>query len=277
MAARTRRGRAGRVAGGWSKEARGRVIDLHSHVLPGIDDGAADLAQALEMARIAEADGIAVMACTPHITPGVFDNSGFRIRAATEALQEELAAAGIGLRLVAGADVHLVPDLAAGLLRGDVLSLGGSRYLLLEPPHHVPPPRFEDTVFELMGAGYVPVITHPERLLWIDSRLDVMQRLVEVGALMQVTAGSLTGRFGRRARHWAERLLEAGMVHVLATDAHDARRRPPHLDRARAIAAERVGEEEAWRLVYGRPWHMLNDSPPAQLGEPVGDGLRAHG
>lgn len=242
-----------------------RMIDLHHHLLPGIDDGAADLAMALEMARMAVADGIHTVACTPHIYPGLYENTGDGIRAAIAALQAELDSAGIKLHLVEGADVHLAPDLGEGIKAGRIPTLAGSRYLLLEPPHHVAPPRLEETVFGLMAAGTIPVITHPERLTWIDGHYDDFRRLFRNGAWMQITAGSLTGRFGRRPKYWAERMLEEGMVHILATDAHHPRRRPPLLAEAREAAARRLGEAEAAHLVSTRPGGILDNAHPDTL------------
>jgi protein-tyrosine phosphatase len=241
------------------------MFDLHCHMLPGIDDGATDLEMALEMARIAVADGIATVACTPHIYPGMYDNSADGIRAAIAAFQEELDARGIALRLVEGADVHLAPALVADIRGGRVPTLAGSRYLLLEPPHHVAPPRFEDAVFELMTAGIVPVITHPERLSWVETHYELFTRLSERGAWMQITAGALTGRFGRRVRYWGERFVGEGHAMVLATDAHHPTRRPPLLAEAREAAAALVGTAEAGHLVETRPRGIVADQAPAAL------------
>lgn len=188
------------------------MLDLHCHMLPAIDDGAVDLDMALDMARMAVADGIRTIACTPHIYPGMYENDASGIRAAIAAFQAELDQRDINLRLVEGADVHLVPGLLDGLREGRVPTIAGSRYLLLEPSHHVAPPRFEDSVFELMAAGYVPVITHPERLSWVEDQYAVFDRLSRRGAWMQVTAGALTGRFGRRVKYWGERVLCARPV-----------------------------------------------------------------
>lgn len=157
------------------------MLDLHCHMLPGIDDGATDLDMALEMARMAKADGIRTVACTPHIYPGMYENTATGIRQAIAAFQRELDEHGIGLRLVEGADVHLDPALPERLRVGEVPTLAGSHYLLLEPPHHVAPPRFEESVFALTAAGYVPVITHPERLRWIEQQYQVFGRLVQAG------------------------------------------------------------------------------------------------
>lgn len=241
------------------------MLDLHCHLLPGIDDGAIDLAMSLEMARIAAADGIRTIACTPHIYPGMYENTAPGIRTAIAALQAELDAQGIPLRLVEGADTHLDTDLLGGIRAGRIPTLAGSRYLLLEPPHHVAPPRFEDSVFQLILGGIVPVITHPERLSWIEHQYDTFKTLVKGGTWMQITAGSLTGRFGRRPRYWAERMLDDGLVHLLATDAHHPFRRPPLLAEARDAAAQRMGDGEAVHLVSTRPQGIVDDIAPEQL------------
>src|SRR5262245_39987674 len=238
------------------------MIDLHCHILPGIDDGATDLTVSIGMAKAFVADGVAVVACTPHILPGLYHNSGAQIRQATAQLQEVLEQERIPLQLVTGADNHIVPDFVARLRSGHLLSLADTRYVLVEPPHHVAPPRLEDLFFNIAAAGSVPILTHPERLTWIGSHYEVVQRLVRAGVWMQITAGSLTGAFGRNARYWAERMLDEGCVHLLATDAHDVNRRPPNLSQGRELAAKRVGDTEAQHLVVTRPRGVLfNDVP----------------
>lgn len=246
------------------------MIDVHCHLLPGIDDGARDLEMALEMARIAQADGITHIVCTPHIYPGMYDNDAQGIRQAVAELQSRLDEAGIGLRLSAGADAHLTPDLGADIAAGRVPTLAASRYLLLEPPHHVAPPRFEETVFALMAGGLVPVITHPERLTWVETHHDVFVRLAERGCWMQITAGALTGRFGRRVSYWADRFVCEGRAHILATDAHHPTRRPPLLEEARAAAERLIGADEAAHLVRTRPAMILADEAPEAAPAVVG-------
>lgn len=247
------------------------MIDLHCHIIPGIDDGAADLQTSLEMARIAVADGVEVLACTPHILPGVYHNCGSEIRAATRELQLRLDDSDIPLRLVSGADVHLVPDMPAGLRSGRILSLADTRYVLVEPPHHVAPLRLVETFFGILVNGYVPVLTHPERLTWIESHYAAIVQLFQKGVWMQITAGSLLGGFGRGPRYWAERMLEEGRVHILASDAHGVGRRRPNLGRGREAAAKLVGEQEAEHLVYTRPLGILENRPPSELPTPSAD------
>jgi protein-tyrosine phosphatase len=241
------------------------LIDLHSHLLPGIDDGSKDLAMSLAMARLASADGISTIACTPHILPGVYNNSGPTIRSAVTWLAEKLAEAGIPITVVTGADVHIAPDLALQLKDGRALTLNNSRYFLLEPPHHVLPPRLEDLIFGLQAAGYVPILTHPERLSWVEGHYDLIGRLVSSSVLMQITAGSVMGRFGRRPRYWAERMLDEGLCHLLATDAHNTEQRAPRMAEARDVVAQRLGDDEAINLVLRRPQGILNNVSPAEL------------
>ncbi len=245
------------------------MIDLHCHILPGIDDGAPDLSVSLEMARASVADGVSDLACTPHILPGVYANTGAQIRQATGELQAALNDNDIPLRLVVGADNHIVPNFVAGLRSGHLLCLADSRYVLVEPPHHVAPPRLDELFFGLITAGYTPILTHPERLSWIKSNYASIVRLFESGVWMQITAGSLAGTFGKNARYWAERMLDEGRVHILATDAHDTRRRPPNLSLGRDLAAVRVGAEEAEHLVGTRPRGVLANVPPSSLPAPA--------
>ena len=238
------------------------MIDLHCHLLPGIDDGAPDLETSFAMARIAVEDGITVTACTPHNHPGVYDNHGPAIKAAIATLQLELDGAGIPLKLISGADVHIAEDLVDGLKSGRVASLNDTRYFLFEPPHHIAPPRMEAVVFDVMLAGYMPVLTHPERLTWIEDHYDAIVRLAGRGVLMQITAGSVTGRFGKRPKYWADRMLDEGLVHILATDAHNLRNRKPVLSEARDMVSERLGEAEAAAMVLDRPARIVENAPP---------------
>jgi len=244
------------------------LIDLHHHLLPYCDDGAKDMATALDMARAAVADGITTVACTPHILPGLYDNSGDVIRRGVVLLQEALAHLDIPLRLVTGSDAHMRPDFGAALKSGLLLSLNDSRYVLFEPPHHVLPPRLDECLFSIMEAGYVPILTHPERLTWIESHYARIVDLARRGVWMQITAASLTGRFGKRPKYWAEKMLSEGMIHILATDAHDLLSRPPVLSAARRLAEQAVGVDEARDLVETRPQGVLDNEMPGRLPAP---------
>lgn len=247
------------------------MIDLHSHLLPGLDDGAQTLPHSLAMARAMVADGIRVAACTPHILPGVYANRGPAIRDATAALQDALDRERIPLVLVTGADNHIVPDFVEAVRSGRLLTLADSRYVLVEPPHHVAPPRIDEFFFSIMVAGLVPVLTHPERLTWIQHSYDLIANLSRSGVWLQVTAGSLAGSFGRTAQHYAERLLDEGLVHILATDSHDTTKRPPRLRLGRELAERRIGAVAAHHLVVTRPEGILANELPGNLPGPDAD------
>lgn len=246
------------------------MIDLHCHILPGIDDGADSLEVSLEMARIAVADGITLTACTPHQMPGYYENKAADIRRAVAALQAQLDAAGIPLRLTTGADVHLVPEMARGLRDRELMTLADGRYFLFEPPHNVAPPRLADSVFDTMAAGFHPIITHPERLRWIEDHYDTMTRLAQSGAWMQLTAGSIIGRFGKRAQYWSERMLDEGLVHLIATDAHNLRGRTPRMQAAVDLVAQRLGRAAAHDMVVTRPLAVIENRSPSDCPPPVG-------
>ena len=214
------------------------------------------------MARMEVADGVSVIACTPHILPGVYDNSGPEIRRRVEWLQCELAAAGINCRLVAGCDAHIAPDLLSKLKSGLALGINDGRYVLVEPPHHFVPPNVDRLFFDLLAAGYVPILTHPERMSWADRNDDLLSRLIQSGAWMQITAGSILGGFGQRAKHRAERMLRKGWVHIVASDAHDATQRAPVMRQAFNALCDLVGFEEAENLVDARPLAILENRAP---------------
>ncbi len=253
------------------------MIDLHSHLLPGIDDGARDIEMSLAMARMFVADGVKVVACTPHILPGLYHNTGPGIRAAVAQLSSAIKDAGIDLELVCGSDAHMAPGFVNGLASGQILALGDTRYVLVEPPHHVLPQRLEQFFFDILVGGYVPILTHPERLTWIGGNYGAIERLAKAGVWIQVTAGALTGAFGRDARYWGERMLDEGIVHILASDAHDTKHRPPNLSKGRDAAAKRVGELEAEHLVSVRPRGVLANENPTELAAPAARNNAASG
>ena len=147
------------------------------------------------MARFAVADGVRVIACTPHFLPGVYNNSGPDVRPGSIGFKTSLSKREIECHLVSGGDVHIDRDLVAKLKGGEILSLNNTRYVLVEPPHHVLPPNIDGLFFSLLLEGYVPIITHPERMSWIGRDYEVLVRLVRAGAWTQITAGSSVRAF----------------------------------------------------------------------------------
>jgi protein-tyrosine phosphatase len=244
------------------------MYDLHCHLLPAIDDGARDLPTALEMARIAVDDGITHLACTPHIYPGLYDNTPEGIALAVQVLRQELDKNDIALELTFGADIQVVPELVPNLRSGAFPTLNKSRYFLFEPSHHVPLLNFERFIFDAVSAGFIPLITHPERLRWMEGHYQEFISSVKAGAWIQLTSGSLGGRFGKAPKYWSEKMLDDGIVHVLATDGHNLKSRPPLLAEGEEAAAKYVGKEEASRLVLERPRAVWEDVDPAAVPKP---------
>jgi protein-tyrosine phosphatase len=238
------------------------VIDLHAHILPGFDDGPGDWGETLEMCRIAAADGITMIAATPHVSE-VYPNSRQRIEEGVGELRRRLEDAGVPLALVAGGDYHVRPDLAPQ----NVLTLGNNgRYFLLEFSHQVLPPRADAFIRVLVERGLTPIVTHPERTVSVQRDRRQLQPLLKAGALVQVTAGSLLGHFGSQAAKTAEWFLKQGWVHLLASDAHWAHQRVPQLARGLEAAARVLGAAAARALVEANPRAILDggdlDRPP---------------
>ena len=241
------------------------MIDLHCHLLPGIDDGPPTLADALAMARLAVANGITKAVATPHIHPGRYDNSLASIRSAYLGFKAQLEQAGIALDLGMAAEVRIGFEIVEMFSENQIPFLGmkgGNRVILLELPHSHIPPGSDKLIGWLLDRGITPMIAHPERNKSVLRDLGKMQPFVELGCCFQVTAGSVTGHFGEPARRCAEQMLENGWVTILASDAHNLGARPPDLEPGRATAAKIVGEAESWRLVRETP-QQLNCSPPS--------------
>jgi protein-tyrosine phosphatase len=248
------------------------MIDLHTHLLPGIDDGPGSMPEALEMARIAVGDGIATVVCTPHMHPR-YPTAPERALTATAALQTELDAHGIPLRVVPGGEIALewLPRMSDDDLRA--ASLGGTgRWLLLEPPWRGWPLQLPRVIDDLQIRGFDVLLAHPERLEGVQSNPDRMRDLVGRGALVQLTADSFLGEHGPRARAVAQALLRNGFAHVLASDAHSARWRPPVLAgglRAAAASVHASPDELAWMVTEGPRAILAGETVrPPRLGRP---------
>ena len=237
------------------------MIDLHTHILPGIDDGAKDLETSLEMARIAVADGTRLLVCTPHIKAPIYSNTAQNITRATAALQQQLDNNGIELELRVGADIHLTANLLQLLEDGTAPGIAGTRYFLLEPSHDVMPPHIDRFCATVIEHGYTPILTHPERLVWINQHYDVICKLDALGIVMQLTAASITGQFGKTAQYWADRMLAEGRIDIIASDAHDTRYRPPVLSKSREVIEQRWGGQLATTLLMDNPKAIVENLP----------------
>jgi protein-tyrosine phosphatase len=231
------------------------MVDIHCHILPGIDDGPAELSESLEMAEIAVADGITRIVATPHVKGDVHSPEFLaeRVRQFNEKLQRIF----IPLQILKGADVsYLIPPAVL-----PSYTINDGPYFLLEFPHSHLPQNADEIVFRIQLSGLRPIITHPERNPSIIRDPDLLFRLIDAGCLVQVTAGSLTGDFGTDARNCALYLLKKRQVHFLATDAHSATHRRPVLSAAVKEAAALIGSQAALDLVTINPAAVIAGRP----------------
>jgi protein-tyrosine phosphatase len=227
------------------------IADVHCHCLPGIDDGPATLSDSLALCRRLAEDGVTSVAATPHqLGSYLGDNGAAEIRERVAQLQAVLLREEIPLELAAGGDVRIDERLVSLLSEGEISTIADlGKHLLLELPHEwfVDPTA---TIGELASRGVQPILTHPERHRYLADKVDEIDRWIDAGVVVQVTAGSLLGDFGRSAQKLGWQLAEAGLVHLVASDAHDAVRRRPCLTPAVEELSARFGEPFA-RLVCG--------------------------
>lgn len=236
------------------------MIDLHAHILPGVDDGARDLDESLAMARLSVAGGVSGMVATVHSAEALALGltSDVMGRRAGE-LQSWLRDRGVDLAIYPGSEVFADSDSLRRVRDGSLATLNGSRYVLVEAPMTSLPAYFDRLLFDFQAAGYVPVVAHPERNAGILKRPDTMRDWAARGVLNQVTAGSIVGDYGRRAQHLARVAIQQRWAHVVASDAHGAVVRPPLMAKARADVAALVGAAEAERLFHGVPQSIVRD------------------
>lgn len=238
------------------------MYDIHCHLLPDIDDGPDTLEKALAMCRIAVSDGIDTVIATPHGTRVASKGGRAVLEDRVNKLKEALASNHIGLEIRPGIEYLLSADLVNDAETGEAVTLAGSHYVLVEIDFQQWPPYTADALFKLQLAGYAPVLAHPERQANIQRSPELLADLVERGIFSEVTAGSILGDFGGRARKSAEQLVERGLVHFIASDGHTpTANRPPVMARAKGWLTARFGEEAADVLAVSNPYAVLNGRP----------------
>ena len=250
------------------------MIDLHSHVLHGVDDGSRDLEQSLRMCELSRADGCTTLVATPHLRQERFWNDD---KALLESRFRELEAAveqrfGDDFEVRLGGEIAICgPSLEEidRLPESDLFTLAGSRYLLLEPNFHSMGPDPVEMVYELGVAGWWPVIAHPERISWLVADFGLLGAMVSHGALLQLTAMSLTADFGFEIQDASRRMLDRGWVFCVSSDAHDETLRPPRLSAAREVVEGSWGPAVATALFEDGPRSVIEDRAPARAPKPA--------
>jgi len=281
----------------------GEMIDLHNHILCGLDDGAKTIEESVEMCRISYQDGIKTIVATPHILPRIYKNDRSTILSKVQELNETIKKFGVessafraknsnseirnpqspihldselrtpnpnlSFKILPGADVHFSSDILQRYERGEVVTVNDQgRYLLVEFAFQGIPYQAEEVLFRLMTGGIIPIISHPERNMEIGQNPKRYYEMIRMGCLGQVTAMSLTGDFGSGIKRIAEKLLSKRLIHIIASDAHSTDGRPPILSSGVRAAEKIVGKEEAQRMVNEYPQAVIEGRRP-NVPEPI--------
>ena len=233
------------------------MIDLHSHILPELDDGSQSLEESLAMARMAVQSGVTVMVATPHC----MDDRAQQVYAAWRLLREALRDTEIPLKLYLGMEIFWTADTVRLLRAGRLFPLNGSQYPLIEFSFRSTGEEETQILYQVLRAGYRPLVAHPERYGYVRENPELINLWTKMGCLLQVNRGSLLGRFGPGAQRMAAELVERGFVTAVATDAHSPRVRTPWMKDIQTLLSQEYSPQLARKLLLQNPQHILRNEP----------------
>ena len=237
------------------------MIDIHSHILPNIDDGSSSWDISLNMCRQASEDGIKTIVATPHILNGIYDNKPQDIEEKVKILNQKIKENNIPLQILPGSEVHLSADIIEKIKKQEILTLNKSNYILLEFPHTQIPLHIEEILFQIQIMGITPILSHVERNLKFQQKPSLLSQLIQKGALAQITAASLCGFFGPIIKKFTQKLLVEGLVYCMATDAHTDTKegRGSFFSQALTEASKIIGHQSALNLVHSNPQKIITN------------------
>lgn len=232
------------------------MIDIHCHIIPGVDDGPANYSQFVALVNMAVLEGITHLYATPHHMNGKYNNTKQTILERVQYCNKLIESEGISLMIHPGQEVRIHRGIFDSIAKDEILTLDNKeKYLLLELPFYEVPHYTEQVIYELTIKGIIPVIVHPERNQGIQAEPNILFNLIKGGALVQLTAGSITGAFGKRVKSLSERLIEHRMIHFIASDAHNCHSRAILLKQAYEEIEKRFGMKSS--LYYKQNTEML--------------------
>lgn len=232
-------------------------IDIHCHIMPGVDDGSPDMRTSLKMLQIAASEGIVAVILTPHHKPMHHNVSPEHALYRRDELKEAAGALGIKIRLLTGCEVYYSGETADELANGSIATLAGSRYVLIEFHPADQYSTIRSAVYTVQSQGFMPVLAHVERYQDIAEHPEHVTELRDMGCVIQVNAGSVMGRFGGGAKRFTRGLMDKGLVHIVATDAHDSAHRSPKIADCREYVGKHWGELFANDVFYNNPLRIL--------------------
>ena len=239
------------------------MIDLHTHILPGVDDGVATMDDAVAFARVAAADGVHTVVATPHYRDGFFVNPRTEVLVGVEALNARLSTEKIPLTVLPGAEIHISADVVARVKAGHAPTLADNgRTVLFELSMSQYPLDLENLVFQMRLAGLQVLFAHPERIRYFEDDISRYEAVIRLGAFGQLTTGSVTGLFGEDIAAFSEELARKRLVHVIASDAHNTRGRPPVMSKALTRLRSWVGDDLAHKMADELPKAFIEGRDP---------------
>ncbi len=234
-------------------------IDIHCHVMPGVDDGSPNVETSLKMLEIAEKNGISHMILTPHHKPMHHNVSPAHSEVYRTNLQNQAAALGLKIKLFSGNEIYYSEKTLDELEEGRICTLAGSEYVLVEFHPTNPYKAIHNAIYQIQGAGFLPIIAHVERYSDIVSHPSYVEDISDMGALIQVNASSVMGKYGFGIRHFTKKLLKKHLVHFVASDAHDTKTRAPQLLECRTYIDRKYGADYGKKIFYDNAIKVINN------------------
>ncbi len=233
------------------------LIDMHCHIVPGVDDGAADLMTAAKMMKMEYENGVAAIIVTPHYRRGMFETPQRKVEKQFRKIYNLTQKSRSGMKAYLGCEYHTNTDMVSDLLAGKRPTMAGSRYVLTEFSSAHSYLNIRNQVYELVAAGFKPIVAHVERYPCLVKNIELIEELIELGGEIQLTSESVAGRSSRQVKRFCNELLKAGNVHYIASDAHDLESRKPNLQACAVYLEKKFGKDMMEQILIKNPKKII--------------------